>query len=109
MTESPGLVRRSEIGFPGTFTEFDFVYPDSGGAEITGLASHSGVLLAFTENSVYSLEQFGQPRPLAQGIGCVAPSSIKALPNGTLIWLARDGFYGMMGLRNIIRISAPIA
>ena len=108
MTESPGLVRRSEIGFPGTFTEFDFVYPDSGGAEITGLASHSGVLLAFTENSVYSLEQFGQPRPLAQGIGCVAPSSIKALPNGTLIWLARDGFYGMMGLGNIIRISAPI-
>jgi hypothetical protein len=108
MTEAPGLVRRSEIGFAGTFTELDFVYPDSGGAEITGLASHNGVLLAFTENSVYSLEEFGRPRPLAQGIGCVAPSSIQAMPNGALIWLARDGFYSMSASAGIRRVSAPI-
>ena len=95
----PGMVRRSEPGFAGTFSASDWVFPDSGGSEVTGLASHGGYLLAFTSTSVYSLEEFGRPRPLAQGIGCVAPQSIKALPNGMLVWLARDGFYGMIGGR----------
>ena len=104
----PGKVMRSEPGFPGTFGKFDFIYPDSGGAEVTGVTSHGGVLLAFTETSVYSLENFDEPRPLAQGIGCVAPRSIKARPDGTLIWLGRDGFYGMRGVGQIQRISSPI-
>ena len=91
----PGIVRRSEPGFPGTFPLDSWVYPDSGGAEVTAVTSHNGVLLAFTESSVYSLEKFGFPQPLSQGVGCVAPRSIKALGDGTLIWLGRDGFYGM--------------
>jgi len=95
----PGMVRRSEPGFAGTFSASDWVFPDSGGSEVTGLASHGGYLLAFTSTSVYSLEEFGKPRPLAQGIGCIAPQSITALPNGMLVWLARDGFYGMIGGR----------
>ena len=105
--DDPGIVRRSQVGFPGTFPEADWVYPDSGGAEVTALTSHDGVLLAFTESSVYSLEVFEAPRPLAQGIGCVAPRSIKALPDGTLVWLGRDGFYGMRG-QSIGRLSGPI-
>ena len=104
----PGIVRRSQPGFPGTFNKLDFIYPDSGGSEVTGITSHAGVLLAFTETSVYSLEDFGLPRPLAQGIGCVAPNSIKALPNGLLVWLGRDGFYGMNPSGQIQRVSAPI-
>ena len=89
---TPGMVRRSAVGSAGTFPEVDFVFPDSGGAEVTAVTSHDGVLLAFTESSVYSLEDFGQPRPLAQGVGCVAPQSVRALPDGTLVWLGRDGF-----------------
>lgn len=104
----PGIVRRSEPGFAGTFSRNDFVFPDSGGAEITGLIDHRGVLLAFTEKTVYSLADFSNPVPLSQGIGCVAPNSIGALRDGTLIWLGRDGFYGMRELGNIQRLSAPI-
>ena len=93
--EDPGIVRRSMLGLPGTFETDEFTYPDSGGAEVTALASHQGYLLAFTESSVYSLQDFKSPVPLSQGIGCVAPRSIKALPDGTLIWLGQDGFYGL--------------
>jgi len=90
-----GLVRRSEQGLGGTFPAEDWVYPDEGGAAITGLASHAGVLYAFTESAVFSLEVFGQPRPVAQGIGCSAPRSLRALPSGLLVWRSRDGWYGM--------------
>ena len=103
----PGIVRRSEPGFPGTFPELEYVYPDSGGAEVTAVTSHGGILIAFTETSVYSLQDFAAPVPLAQGIGCVAPRSIQALPNGLLIWLGRDGFYGMAG-GQIQLLSGPI-
>ena len=105
--DDPGIVRRSDPGFPGTFSEFEFVYPDIRGAQVTGLISHGGVLLAFTETGVYSLEEFSTPIPLTQGIGCVAPKSIAALPDGTLMWLARDGFYMMRGTA-ISRASIPI-
>tara|TARA_R100000388_G_scaffold94964_1_gene84491 strand:+ start:1669 stop:3879 length:2211 start_codon:yes stop_codon:yes gene_type:complete len=103
----PGLVRKSQPGFPGTFNKLDFVYPDSGGAAVTGLVSHGGMLLAFTETSVYSLQDFSAPVPLSKGIGCVAPSTIQATPEGTLIWLGRDGFYALSG-GAITKISQPI-
>ena len=107
-TGEPGIVRRSEPGFPGTFVRNEFTFPDAGGAEVTAVTSHNGVLLAFTEDTVYSLSDFGDPKPLAQGIGCVAPRSIVALPSGMLIWLARDGFYGLVPGGGIERISEPI-
>lgn len=103
----PGVVRRSEVGFPGTFPELEYVYPDSGGSEVTAVTSHGGMLIAFTETSTYSLQNFAMPVPLSQGIGCVAPRSIQALANGLLIWLGRDGFYGMMGTQ-ITQLSASI-
>ena len=105
--EDPGIVRRSDPGFPGTFSRLEYVYPDIGGAEVTGLVSHGGVLLAFTETGVYSLQEFSAPVPLSQGVGCVAPRSIKALPDGSLVWLGRDGFYSLRG-GSIIRVSQPI-
>jgi hypothetical protein len=108
MPGDPGLVRRSEPGFAGTFLKDEFVYPDTSGAEITAVASHNGTLLAFTESCVYALYEFASPVPLTQGIGCTAPRSIQALRNGTLVWLGRDGFYGMTRDGSINRLSAPI-
>lgn len=93
--EDPGLVMRSEPGFPGTFASHQRVYPDSGGAAVTAVTTHSGALLAFTADSVYSLEDFSQPRPLSRSVGCIAPRSIAALSDGTLVWLSRKGFYAM--------------
>lgn len=104
----PGVVRRSEPGLPGTFVRNEFTFPDAGGAEVTAVTSHGGLLLAFTEDTVYSLQEFGAPKPLSQGIGCVAPRSIVAMPNGLLIWLGRDGFYGMSPDGQIERISEPL-
>ena len=103
-----GLVRRSEPGFAGTFGEAEFVYPDTSGSEITALASHGGLLLAFTESCVYSLSDFANPIPLTRGIGCTAPRSIQSLRNGTLVWLGRDGFYGMTMTGAVTRVSAAI-
>ena len=104
----PGIVRRSEPGFPGTFERNEFTFPDAGGAEVTAVFSHNGVLLAFTEDSVYTLEEFSQPRPLTEGIGCVAPRSLVAMPNGMLIWMGRDGFYSLVPGGSIQRLSEPI-
>ena len=108
MPGDPGLVRRSEPGFAGTFGRQEFVYPDTGGSEVTALTSHGGLLLAFTDSCVYSLTDFGNPVPLTQGIGCVAPRSIQSLRNGTLVWLGRDGFYGMDMNGGVTRLSATI-
>jgi hypothetical protein len=108
MTGDPGLIRRSEPGFPGTFDEMEYVYPDSGGAEVTALTSHNGTLLAFTKSSVYSLQDFALPVPLSQGIGCVAPRSVVGMRDGTLVWLGRDGFYAWSQGSAVTLISAPI-
>jgi hypothetical protein len=114
MLVDPGLVRRSSPGFPGTWPEDDFVYPDSNGAEVTAVASHAGFLLAFTENAIYDITPDRQSGKLsgsvtlAMGVGCVAPRSVKALADGRLIWLARDGFYTMDASQRITRVSQPI-
>jgi hypothetical protein len=104
---APGMVRQSQPGFPGTFSQIDFVFPDSGGAEITGLTSFNGTLIAFTERSVYSLDDFGNPGPLSAGIGCVAPNSIQPTRDGSLMWLSHDGFYSFDG-QAITKVSIPI-
>lgn len=104
----PGIVRRSSPGFPGTLPADEYIYPDTGGAEVTAVASHAGYLFAFTENAVYDISNFEVAAPVAQGVGCAAPRSIKALASGQLIWLARDGFYTMDVNRRITKVSVPI-
>jgi len=112
--DDPGIVRLSDAGFPGTFLEDDFIYPDSGSAEITAVTSHMGRLLAFTERSVFEIvidPQTGNPTAavtLAQGVGCASPRSIQALPSGILVWLSRDGFYGADPRGRVERISDDI-
>jgi len=95
MLGDPGLLRKSDAGFPGMFQRTAFTYPDAGGGEITGVASHGGRLLAFTESAVYDCSDFSNPQSISEGVGCVAPSSLVAHPSGQLIWLSRDGFYAM--------------
>lgn len=106
---APGIVRRSQKGFPGTFDKAEYVYPDSNGDEITALASHNGKLVAFTETSTYLIgDDFMQPQPLSVGIGCVAPKSIQSLRDGSLVWLSSDGVYSLALSGVIQRISTPI-
>lgn len=105
----PGILRRSEPGFPGTFLKDDFIFPDSSGAEITAVASHQGNLLAFTESATYAVgDDFRIPQPLLRGVGCVAPRSIAARKDGTLIWLSQEGFYAMSQTGEINRIGSPL-
>ena len=110
----PGILRIADAGFPGTFLADDYIYPDSGGAEITAVTSHMGRLLAYTERAVYEIivdPQTGSPISavtLAQGIGCSSPRSIQALPSGILVWLSRDGFYGADPRGGVKRISDDI-
>lgn len=104
-----GIVRRSEPGFAGTFPKMDYIYPDSNGDSITALASHRGNLLAFTENSLYLIDDdFMEPQPLSNGIGCVAQKSIQSMRDGSLIWLASDGFYSLSVDGSISKISSSI-
>lgn len=106
---APGIVRQSQIGFPGTFEKTDFIYPDSNGAEITALASHNGNLIAFTESSTYLIGgDFQNPQPLSLGIGCVAPKSIQSLRDGSLVWLGLDGVYSLAPGGSIQKISVSI-
>jgi hypothetical protein len=98
----------SEPGFPGTFVRS--VTPDPDGAVVTGLASHAGRLVAFTERAMVDLTNLSAPPVvLSRGIGCDACRSIQAMPDGMLIWHSRDGFYGWgAGTAPPVKLSDPI-
>lgn len=107
---NPGEIRFSEPNFPGTFVSDSYIIPDGSGAEVTGLASLGGSLLAFTPRSTYQiiLDAEGiRSIPLSKTIGCVAPSSIVGLEDGSVLWLGRDGFYRFDG-QTISRTSDQI-
>lgn len=107
--DAPGLVRESQSGFPGTFLLDREMSPDSGGAEVTALASHNGALHAWTETSTYVVPEWGRSVPLRRGVGNSAPRSVQALPNGMLVWLSHDGFYGIPpGGGQPEKLSGPI-
>jgi hypothetical protein len=108
IAEGPNVLR-SEVGFPGTFPAEFATTPDPDGAVVTGLASHRGQLIAFTERSMVDItDPTRPPVVMARGIGCVAPRSIQGLPDGTLIWLSRDAFYGWNPNNGVVRLSDPI-
>ena len=108
IAEGP-YVMRSDVGYPGTFPAEFATTPDPDGAVVTALASHQGRLLAFTERSVVDITDPGSPPVImARGIGCVAPRSLQGLPDGTLIWLSRDAFYGWNPGNGMVKLSDPI-
>ena len=107
---APGIVRQSQSGFPGTFEADDYIFPDSQGAEITALASSNGSLIAFTETATYLIsDDFMTSKPLAAGIGCVSQKSIQSMRDGSLVWLASDGFYCLKLDGSLAKISNPIS
>jgi len=96
----------------GTFLVGDELNPDPAGASITGLWPVQGGLLCFTEGSTFRIE----PNDSGEGFrsatidpakGCVAPNSIRTMPDGSTVWLGREGFYRFDG-RGITPISQQI-
>lgn len=100
--DSPGKIHPSMPGRWGTFLKNEEIYPDPRGGEVTGMCQVQDGLLVFTENTTFIVvSSFGgkgfQTRTLHPTIGCVAPSSIKTMPDGTAVWLGREGFYAATG------------
>ncbi len=108
IAEGP-YVMRSEVGYPGTFPAEFATTPDPDGAIVTALASHAGRLIAFTERAMIDItDPTAPPQVMVRGIGCVAPRSVQGLPDGTLIWLSRDAFYGWSPEKGLMKLSDPI-
>ncbi len=98
----PGKLHPTMPGRWGTFLENEEIYPDPRGAEITGLCQVPEGLLVFTENTTFLVTvSYGgdgfQTRTIHPSVGCVAPSSIGMMPDGTAMWLGREGFFGYQG------------
>ena len=96
-TNNPLMIREAEPNFPGTWPADRYIVLSGGGGEVTGMVSHAGRCIAFTRNTMFDVTSFdpGAQRTIAEGIGCCAPRSIKATPEGVLIWLSDKGFYAM--------------
>jgi hypothetical protein len=104
-------IRVSDPGFPGTFQSHMYAVPDTGGAEVTGLYSAAGALFAFTRTSMYTIEIVPEGilfTPVATGVGCVAPQSIRGTNDGGMIWLSADGFMKLKDGK-VFSISSPIS
>ena len=101
-TGDPGIVRASMPGRWGTFEKLDFIFPDPRGDDITGLAQADQGVLAFTANTTFIIIENDQgsgfrAAAISTTVGCVAPNSIRTLPDGRVVWLGRDGFYAIDG------------
>tara|TARA_R110002126_G_scaffold69648_2_gene175646 strand:+ start:976 stop:2397 length:1422 start_codon:yes stop_codon:yes gene_type:complete len=95
---NPGAVRYSLPGKWGTFPKDEILIPDAHSSEITGLWSVGKGLLVFTESSTFLFSENDSGdgfvgATIHPSVGCVAPSSIGTLSNGTTVWLGQKGFY----------------
>lgn len=100
--DDPGLIRWTMPGRWGTFPRNNSMYPDPKGAPITGMHAVAGGMLIFTESTTFlvRVNDSGEGfrfETLHSSIGCVAPSSIQTMFNGTTLWLGREGFYQYSG------------
>lgn len=81
----------------GTFLKWTEEYPDPSGGEITGMWNVAGGMLVTTNTSTFLITPSDDGRywikaTLHPTMGCVAPSSFQNLPDGTTMWLSREGF-----------------
>lgn len=95
---NPGAIRPSFVGMYGTFQANSDITVDPSGAEILGMHAYGGGMLVWTRTSTFlvSPNDAGDGfvvKTLARSIGCVAPSSVATMRDGTVVWLGRDGFY----------------
>ena len=107
-----GMVIPSLPGRYGTFETNSEMFPDPSGGEITGLWASHGGLLVFTRSSTFLITpsddgRFFKTSTLHPAVGCVAPSSIANMPDGSAVWLGEDGFYRYT-TEGIELISGPI-
>jgi len=96
--EDSGLVRYSAVGRWGTLLKENVFYPDPTGGPITGMTTVKEGLLVFTESSSFLITDTSQETgfavtTLSTLAGCVAPSSISTIEDGTTIWLGKKAFY----------------
>jgi len=109
----PGRIMPSLPGVYGTFEAGQRIYPDVRG-EVTALHAVPGGLLAFTESSVFLVtnNDFGEGFRVASistRVGCVSPDTVKTLFDGTVVWLAREGFFAWAaGAEAPVPISADL-
>ena len=108
----PGAIHPSLPNRYGTFLGREGIRPDPSAGEITGLWNVGGGLLAFTGSSSFLIQPNAEgvgfrAATLSSTIGCVAPSSIASLPDGSVIWLGKEGFYQYTGA-GVELISGPI-
>ena len=102
-------VMRSEVGYPGSLIKKYTTTPDPDGARVTALASHGGRLIAFTERSMVDItDPTVPPTVMVRGVGCVAPRSVLGMPDGLLVWLSRDAFYGWHPDKGVMKLSDAI-
>ena len=109
--DDPGILIPSMIGRYGTFERNSQIFPDPSGGEITGLWTTDNGLLVFTRTSTYlvTMNDTGEgfrSSTVNPNIGCVAPSSIANMPDGSTIWLGREGFY-RLSPKGFELVSAP--
>lgn len=109
-----GRLHPSVPGKWGTFLDGEQVYPDSQAGAITGLYRTDNGLLVFSRNATMLITRSDRDRDqftvatLSATVGCVAPNSIAALPTGSVVWLARDGFYALTRQGDLAKLSDTI-
>lgn len=98
-----GKVHCSQPGKFGTFAEGDAYYPDPSTSGVTGIFRAANGLLVCTQSSTFLFSapidgsnNFVQ-HSISATAGCLAASSMSALPDGRVVWLGREGFYGFDG------------
>ena len=109
---NPGAVFPSLPGRYGTFLSSQMIVPDPSSGEVTGLWSVEGGLLVFTRSSTFlvtpNTDGAGfRAATVSSVAGCVAPSSLASLPDGSVVWLGKEGFY-KYSAQGVELLSGPI-
>jgi hypothetical protein len=101
--DRPGLLVPSLPGRWGTFEKEIEYEPDPTGSEVTALWRGFGGLFVFTQNSTFLVtpsstvernqQQGFQVETVNAAVGCVGPNAIQTMHDGSLVWMAMDGFY----------------
>ena len=107
-----GIVRWSMPGKWGTFTQDDYLYPDPTAGSVSALHAVSGGLLVFTDSSIFMLSpsldsRSFQYKTISSQVGCVAPNSVKTMPNGMTVFLSAEGFYAFQE-GEILPVGEPL-
>ena len=110
--DDPSSIITTLPGRWGTPESNQVIYPDASGGSLTGAWATQGGLLLFTQTSTFRVVPYDdgvgfRAATIDASKGCVAPSSIANLPDGSVIWLGREGFYRYDG-QQIVLISEII-